>query len=88
MKSIALFFITVYRLAISPLMPPHCRFYPTCSCYAEEAIQRYGIARGSLLTLRRLAKCHPWHPGGFDPVPACSPSCNGADNHNHSTDRT
>lgn len=69
MKQLALFLVTLYRHAISPLMPPHCRFHPSCSCYAEEAIQRYGFARGSLLTLRRLSKCHPWHEGGYDPVP-------------------
>jgi len=69
MKQIALILVTFYRNAISPLMPPHCRFHPTCSSYAEEAIQHYGIARGSLLTLRRLSKCHPWHEGGYDPVP-------------------
>lgn len=70
MKSIALFLLKVYRYGISPLIPPHCRFYPTCSCYAQEAIEDYGFARGSLLTLRRLSKCHPWHPGGYDPLPS------------------
>lgn len=69
MKSIALFILKVYRYGISPLIPPRCRFHPTCSCYAQEAIEHYGFARGSLLTLRRLSKCHPWHPGGYDPVP-------------------
>ncbi|MDY6919800.1 MAG: membrane protein insertion efficiency factor YidD [Pseudomonadota bacterium] len=69
MKTLALWLLTLYRWGISPLLPPHCRFHPTCSCYAQEAIQHYGFARGSLLTLRRLAKCHPWHPGGYDPVP-------------------
>lgn len=61
--------IAVYRYAISPLLGPRCRFYPTCSCYAIEAIERHGPMFGSYLSLRRLLRCHPWHPGGFDPVP-------------------
>ncbi|MGE0155505.1 MAG: membrane protein insertion efficiency factor YidD [Geobacter sp.] len=63
-----MFFIHVYRRLISPVLPPSCRFYPTCSAYALEAIRRYGPYKGSYLSLRRLLKCHPWHPGGFDPV--------------------
>ncbi|HAG94862.1 MAG: membrane protein insertion efficiency factor YidD [Pseudomonadales bacterium] len=78
MKQIALLLLKFYRLAISPLMPPHCRFEPTCSAYAQEAIQHYGFARGSLLTLRRLSKCHPWHAGGYDPVPGAR-CCRGPD---------
>ena len=58
-----------YRYAISPLFGQHCRFHPSCSAYALEAIESHGLARGGLLTLRRLGNCHPWHPGGFDPVP-------------------
>jgi putative membrane protein insertion efficiency factor len=58
-----------YQLAISPLLPPSCRFYPTCSCYAIEALQRHGAFKGGWLALRRIASCHPWHPGGHDPVP-------------------
>jgi len=54
---------------LSPLKPPTCRFYPTCSQYALEAISKYGVWRGGYLTLRRLLKCHPFHPGGYDPVP-------------------
>lgn len=61
--------IRFYRYAISPLMANHCRFYPTCSCYALEAIDKHGVWRGGWLTLRRLCRCHPWHPGGHDPVP-------------------
>ena len=58
-----------YRAAISPALPPRCRFYPTCSAYAAEAISRHGAARGTWLAVRRLVRCGPWHPGGVDPVP-------------------
>ncbi|MCF6736879.1 membrane protein insertion efficiency factor YidD [Blastococcus sp. KM273129] len=58
-----------YSRAISPAFPPRCRFHPTCSAYAAEAVARHGAGRGSWLTLVRLAKCAPWHPGGVDPVP-------------------
>jgi putative membrane protein insertion efficiency factor len=61
--------IAFYSRAISPALPPRCRFYPTCSAYAAEAIARHGAARGSWLALRRLGKCAPWHPGGVDLVP-------------------
>ncbi|MGY1665176.1 MULTISPECIES: membrane protein insertion efficiency factor YidD [unclassified Geodermatophilus] len=62
--------IGFYSRAISPALPPRCRFAPTCSAYAAEAVAVHGAARGSWLALRRLLKCAPWHPGGFDPVPA------------------
>lgn len=61
--------VRAYQLAISPLLPPSCRFYPTCSCYAIEALQRYGFLKGGWLAVRRIGRCHPWHPGGDDPVP-------------------
>jgi putative membrane protein insertion efficiency factor len=61
--------IRVYRYCISPLLGPSCRFYPSCSCYADEAIQQHGALRGSYLAVRRILRCHPWHPGGYDPVP-------------------
>ncbi len=57
-----------YRYVLSPWIGNQCRFYPTCSHYAEDAINTYGVAKGGYLTLRRLLKCHPWHPGGLDPV--------------------
>ncbi len=69
MRKLALATIQVYRYVISPLMASHCRFYPSCSCYAHEAIDQHGLMRGGWLTLRRLGRCHPWHPGGYDPVP-------------------
>ena len=59
-----------YRDAVSPALPPRCRFYPTCSAYAVTALQRYGPARGSWLALRRIIRCGPWHPGGVDHVPS------------------
>ncbi len=59
-----------YRDAVSPALPPRCRFYPTCSSYAVTAVQRYGPVRGVWLTLRRIIRCGPWHPGGVDHVPA------------------
>jgi putative membrane protein insertion efficiency factor len=61
--------VRFYQRAISPALPPRCRFYPSCSAYAAEAIERHGAGRGSWLALRRLVKCAPWHPGGVDPVP-------------------
>ncbi|MFZ5959715.1 membrane protein insertion efficiency factor YidD [Pseudomonas sp. QL9] len=69
MRKLALLLIQFYRYAISPLMANHCRFHPSCSCYAQEAIEHHGLLRGGWLTLRRLGRCHPWHPGGYDPVP-------------------
>ena len=63
----------VYQHWISPALPPTCRFYPTCSAYAIEALQVHGVVRGSWLTLRRLLRCAPWHAGGIDPVPPRRP---------------
>jgi uncharacterized protein len=61
--------IGFYSRAISPALPARCRFYPTCSAYAAEAVELHGAGRGTWLALRRLVKCAPWHPGGVDPVP-------------------
>lgn len=58
-----------YQIVISPLLGPRCRFVPSCSAYAVEAVIRHGVLRGGWLSIRRLLRCHPWHPGGFDPVP-------------------
>lgn len=68
-KKILLSVIRFYQVAISPIKPPSCRFYPTCSHYGLEAVQRFGALKGGWLTLKRILKCHPFHPGGIDPVP-------------------
>ena len=65
--------IKLYRLWISPVLPPSCRFEPSCSTYAVEALTTHGALRGSWLTVRRLLRCGPWHPGGYDPVPPRHP---------------
>ncbi|MGH3858015.1 membrane protein insertion efficiency factor YidD [Actinokineospora sp.] len=65
--------VHVYRRWISPVLPPACRFYPSCSAYAVEALTVHGAVRGSWLALRRLLRCGPWHPGGLDPVPPRKP---------------
>jgi putative membrane protein insertion efficiency factor len=62
-------FLELYKRFLSPLLPPACRFTPTCSVYAKESILRYGALRGMALALRRLSRCHPFNPGGLDPVP-------------------
>jgi uncharacterized protein len=64
-----IFAVRLYQRFISPLSGPSCRFYPSCSAYAVTALTRFGPLRGGWLTLRRLARCHPWNPGGVDPVP-------------------
>jgi uncharacterized protein len=70
MRHLAALLIRIYQWTVSPLLGPRCRFYPSCSQYALEAISRFGVLRGAWLALVRLGRCHPWQPGGFDPVPA------------------
>jgi hypothetical protein len=69
MRRLLIVIIGGYRYLISPMLGSHCRFHPSCSCYAQTAIQRHGAMRGSWMALRRLLRCHPWTPGGYDPVP-------------------
>lgn len=73
MKRLLTTALRAYQIAISPFLGSNCRFYPNCSQYAIEAIEAHGILRGASLAARRLLRCHPWHPGGADPVP---PACN------------
>ncbi|WP_085447176.1 membrane protein insertion efficiency factor YidD [Magnetofaba australis] len=69
MRRVLMGLVRGHQLFISPLLPPRCRFYPSCSQYAYEALSRHGALRGSWLAVRRVARCHPFHPGGIDPVP-------------------
>ncbi|MDP0925649.1 membrane protein insertion efficiency factor YidD [Paracoccus onubensis] len=73
--------VRAYRLIGSPWVGHGCRFQPTCSAYALEALQRHGAFRGGWLTLRRIARCHPWGGQGFDPVPQCGSDCNDQEEH-------
>lgn len=68
MKRLLIASLTFYRIFISPLKPPSCRFIPTCSEYAVLAVEKYGAGRGMYLTVKRILRCHPFHPGGYDPV--------------------
>jgi len=83
MKQLLMLLVRGYQLGISPLLGQHCRFYPSCSHYAMEALHEHGAWKGVMLAAVRLSKCHPWHPGGLDPVPkkpgATSSSANACD---------
>jgi putative membrane protein insertion efficiency factor len=69
MRSVAIILLRFYKRFISPLLPPMCRFEPTCSVYTMQAVEKYGTLRGIWLGMRRLGRCHPFNPGGWDPVP-------------------
>lgn len=69
MRYLLLGIIDFYRRAISPLFPPHCRFYPSCSRYSYEAIAKYGVVKGIILSFKRILRCHPFNAGGYDPLP-------------------
>jgi putative membrane protein insertion efficiency factor len=77
-RQFAVLLIRLYQWTVSPLLGPTCRFHPSCSQYALEAVLRFGVLRGIGLALARLGRCHPWNPGGFDPVPAA-----GSRTHSH-----
>ena len=68
-RRILILLVRFYQVALSPLLPAACRYYPTCSAYAVEALERYGAIRGTWLTVKRIARCHPLRAGGYDPVP-------------------
>ncbi len=69
MSRLLMFLVRMYRFFISPLLGSNCRFSPSCSTYAMQALEKYGALRGSWLAVKRILRCHPWHPGGADPVP-------------------
>jgi hypothetical protein len=69
MQRLLIGLLVAYKRWLSPLLPSACRFHPTCSVYAREAIEKHGVGRGCWLALKRIARCHPFHPGGLDPVP-------------------
>ncbi|MEA5579853.1 membrane protein insertion efficiency factor YidD [Nodularia harveyana UHCC-0300] len=75
MKLLFISLIKGYRMFISPMFPPSCRFQPTCSMYAIEAIERFGVWRGGWMATWRILRCHPFHPGGYDPVPETTKHC-------------
>lgn len=77
MGRVLIWLVRVYQHLISPMLGPHCRFYPSCSHYAIQAIACHGPMKGAYLSILRLLRCHPWHPGGFDPVPTNSRNTNG-----------
>jgi putative membrane protein insertion efficiency factor len=69
MKTIVLFLIKTYQVIISPLIGSNCRYQPTCSHYAAQAIAKFGVIQGAWMAIKRISRCHPWHEGGYDPVP-------------------
>lgn len=71
MRRLFIFLISCYKMLLSPFLGDNCRFYPSCSSYAQQAIAEHGVIKGSYLAACRLSKCHPWHEGGVDPVPPC-----------------
>jgi putative membrane protein insertion efficiency factor len=75
MRSLVILLIDAYRYLLSPMLGSNCRFHPSCSAYARDAVARHGARRAAWLAVRRVVCCHPWHPGGYDPVPEATPAC-------------
>lgn len=69
MRHVLIFFVRAYQVGLSPMLPASCRYYPSCSAYAIQALEKHGAGRGGWLAVRRIARCHPFRAGGFDPVP-------------------
>jgi len=69
MRHVFILLVRMYQVGLSPLLPASCRYYPSCSAYAITALEKYGAVRGAWLAVRRISRCHPFHPGGYDPVP-------------------
>ncbi|MBU8869739.1 MAG: membrane protein insertion efficiency factor YidD [Gemmatimonadales bacterium] len=82
------FLIVVYRRLVSPLLPSTCRFHPTCSAYGATALKQHGLVHGSWLIIKRVIRCHPWNPGGFDPVPKAGPGNSFRQDYSSSTPST
>jgi putative membrane protein insertion efficiency factor len=87
MKKLLLLIIRFYQLVLSPLMGNNCRYYPTCSCYTHQAIEKYGAIKGSWLGVKRISRCHPWAEGGFDPVPGTEETDTTLDSANKPTNK-
>jgi putative membrane protein insertion efficiency factor len=83
MRHVIAFLIRLYQRFVSPLLGPRCRFYPSCSNYALQAVQRFGTLQGTWLSVKRLCRCHPWHPGGYDPVPSLHDASSTCTHHAH-----
>ena len=83
MRSFLILLVRGYRYLISPWLGQNCRFFPSCSCYAQQALQEHGSIKGLWLTIRRLLRCHPWHDGGYDPVPVAKAASGSTHNQNH-----
>ena len=78
MRTVLIWLLQLYRYCVSPMLGSNCRFYPSCSSYALQAIEQHGSLHGCGMTARRLMRCHPWNPGGYDPVP---PACHSSTEH-------
>ena len=83
MKVVLLLLLRAYKLGISPFLGQNCRFYPSCSDYAAQAVNEHGALKGGILAAKRLGRCHPWHPGGLDPVPPVSKMAKSDCRHDH-----